>query len=202
MSNKKLIISNGDRYGRWIIVEEVETLYKPYGVKMRQFRCICECGNEKVVKLVHLRNQTSKSCGCIKKKIVKVSEKKILKISKIKSDKVSKIKSDKVSEKKNRCYVNHGLSKHILYPIWNAMRQRCLNPKNKSYINYGGRGIKICDRWLQSFNNFLEDMGDRPVGYSIDRINNDGNYEPSNCKWACDIEQRNNQRRNIKSKKQ
>jgi hypothetical protein len=75
------------------------------------------------------------------------------------------------------------------------MKNRCLSVNNKAYKNYGGRGIKICDRWLNSFENFLEDIGRRPSKkYSLDRINNDGNYEPSNCKWSTKIEQIMNRR--------
>jgi hypothetical protein len=88
----------------------------------------------------------------------------------------------------------HGYSYDSIYKIWSDMKRRCLNSNCKAYKNYGGRGIKVCDRWLESFNNFLEDMGERPEGLSIDRINNDGNYEPSNCKWATNKEQINNRR--------
>lgn len=75
-----------------------------------------------------------------------------------------------------------------------GMKQRCYNPKCSQFKNYGGRGIKVCDRWLESFQNFVDDMGLKPEGLSIDRINNDGDYEPGNCRWATSTEQRNNQR--------
>lgn len=79
------------------------------------------------------------------------------------------------------------------YRSWERMRERCNRPKHKSYAYYGGRGIKICERW-NDFNNFLSDMGERPEGKTIDRINVNGNYEPSNCKWSTSREQRVNQR--------
>jgi hypothetical protein len=91
--------------------------------------------------------------------------------------------------------VNHGYSKSRTYNSWCSMKDRCLRVNHKSYKHYGGRGIKICDRWLHSFLNFLEDMGERPEGTSIDRINNDGNYEPGNCRWATSKEQSNNKRK-------
>ena len=84
-----------------------------------------------------------------------------------------------------------------LRATWYSMKQRCYNPNSAAYKNYGGRGIKVCDKWLKSFEAFYDDMGTRPEGMSIDRINNDGNYEPSNCKWSTPKEQSSN-RRNCK----
>ena len=83
---------------------------------------------------------------------------------------------------------------HPLYQVWQGMKARCLNPSNKHYANSGGRGIKICNDWINNFNQFVQDMGERPKGYSIDRINNDGDYTPNNCKWSTKKEQQRNRR--------
>jgi hypothetical protein len=91
--------------------------------------------------------------------------------------------------------IKHGMSRTPVNMVWRAMRDRCVNPNNKSFANYGGRGIRVCERW-DSFENFLADMGSRSNGYSIDRIDNDGNYEPGNCRWTTTKQQMNNQRRN------
>lgn len=87
----------------------------------------------------------------------------------------------------------HGYFGTATYRIWIGLRNRCNNPKSKDYERYGGRGIKVCSRW-NKFENFLADMGERPKDLSIDRINNDGNYEPGNCRWATSSQQVCNQR--------
>lgn len=90
----------------------------------------------------------------------------------------------------------HGASGSYAYSVWQHMKNRCLNPNNDRYASYGGRGIKVCERWLK-FENFLADMGERPRGTSLDRFpDKDGNYEPTNCRWATPKEQQRNMRSN------
>jgi hypothetical protein len=130
-----------------------------------RFLCRCICGKEKVVYKQSLVNGNSKSCGCKNYKNLRKTP------------------------------IRHGMTGTPIYTAWTHMRLRCLNPKDRNYKNYGGRGIKICSEW-DSFENFCEwsiNNGYKE-GLSIDRINNDGNYEPDNCRWATSETQQNNRR--------
>lgn len=101
----------------------------------------------------------------------------------------------------NKDRLKHGLCESPTYQSWQHMKQRCLNQKNHAYLNYGGRGIKICERWMD-FENFYEDMKERPEGTSLDRIDNEGDYEPQNCRWATMEEQSQNRNNNKLSREQ
>jgi hypothetical protein len=132
--------------------------------------CRCVCGEERMCQRDNLTARRTTSCGCgrLRKFIDRIT-------------------------KHGGC----GDSRRggtPTYRSWRAMRERCRYPQSKSYVNYGGRGISVCARW-DDFGNFLADMGERPSdAHSIDRINNDGNYEPGNCKWATRQEQHSNKR--------
>jgi hypothetical protein len=133
--------------------------------------CRCECGKLAEPRCTHLSIGRVRSCGCLKED------------------------SGAILGKKNR---THGAAHGVEWKTYYSMRRRCLQKHHKSYSYYGGRGITVCERWLESFENFLADMGTRPPKHSLDRIDVDGNYEPTNCRWATAKQQANNRRNNIK----
>lgn len=129
--------------------------------------CRCDCGEMGQVRTTHLRLGVSKSCGCLQREVA-------------------------AAEK-----TTHGLYRHPLYDVWHAMHRRTSNPEDPGYPHYGGRGISVCERW-SSLDAFVVDMGPSyRKGLTIDRVNNDGNYEPGNCRWTTRVVQQRNRTNTI-----
>ena len=171
----RLIDLTGKRFGKLVVIERAKDHVSSSGQHRVAWLCQCDCGNQKIIVGKELRYNNTKSCGCLAKSL---------------------------SSKRLK---THGLTKHRTYSILTNMHERCCNKEDKRYKDYGGRGIKLCDEWnrdivgsvnaIKNFyqwslnNGYREDL-------SIDRINNDGNYKPSNCRWATQKEQQNNKRNN------
>lgn len=143
--------------------------------KNSKWLCICECGREIVFERPNLRRKGIHSCGCSTSQTIK------------------------------NTFTKHGMTESNAYRAWTDMKTRCLNPKNISYKNYGDRGITIGEYWINSFENFLKDMGNPKSGMSLERLDNDKGYFKENCKWIEKKDQAKNRRNNIyvifKSKK-
>lgn len=156
--------------GNCIFIQELPHKYhgntKHNTIRMGLF--ICRCGKQFEASIKSVKQFHTKSCGCVNVHMAMLKH-------------------------------GHGgrCNQSSEYMTWQSMLERCRNPKNRYYHNYGGRGISVCKRWIK-FENFISDMGLKPKDqkYSIERINNDGNYEPSNCKWATREEQESNKRTN------
>lgn len=157
----------GTVHGRWTVLSREPNTSQGQA----RWLCRCICGKTKVLKSILIRRGISRSCGCL-------------------HDEVVAARSTKHGHSPM-----HGRTSPTYYS-WAGLIQRCTNPKSECWADYGGRGIKVCERW-RDFRNFLADMGEKPRGrYSIDRIDNSRGYEPDNCQWATDQEQARNSRHN------
>lgn len=159
----------GKRFGRLIVLKQIEDYVVPSGRHHPQWLCSCDCGKENVKVLgTSLKNGHTRSCGCLREENLKTAS------------------------------TTHGDSYSKLYGVYKSIIDRCYNPNNKRFKDYGGRGITVCDEWKDSYISFK--MWAMSSGYkdglSIDRENNDLGYSPSNCRWATRIVQQNNMRRN------
>lgn len=156
------------KYGKLKIIEEADVRNG-----RRMFVCKCDCGDYKTIPLYSLRCGDSKSCGCLQKEVT-------------------------IKRSTKHGFTPAGKPQPLEYRIWASMIQRCENPNDRSYKYYGGRGIKVCKRW-HNFKFFIQDMGKKPTkNHSIDRIDNNGDYKKSNCRWATKKQQSNNRRNNKK----
>lgn len=158
----------GQRFGRLVVVGSAPSKGVGRNVYAR-WLCRCDCGKEKIARAVSLKRGDTTSCGCrLKEGWFRLG-----------------------FFPRNK---THGLAQHPLYNVWDRMVSRCHNQKDQNWKNYGGRGIAVCDRW-RKVENFIEDVGERPPGMWLDRIDNDGNYEPGNWRWATAKQQQNNKYR-------
>lgn len=146
----------GRVFGRLTVIKQVEHYEAPSGRLFVMWLCQCSCGNTNIVRTSSLTSKSSKalSCGCLS------------------------------AEKTKERAKTHGMSNTREYVSYQAMVKRCYNKNDPSYQNYGGRGIRVCSSWLQSFEEFYKDMGDRPENTSIDREDNEGDYCLGNCRWS------------------
>lgn len=165
------------RFGKLIAIKRGPSL-KFGSAPHTTWTCACDCGKLVTVETQKLRSGHTKSCGCFRIEFTRMK-------STTHGHSAGKIKTGRSSPE---------------YAAWSNAKERCYNRNNKRYKHYGARGIVMCDQWRNRFESFYEHMGPRPRGASLDRIDNDGNYEPGNCRWATNKEQSSNKRNSIKVK--
>lgn len=173
-----MIDVTGQQFARLTAIERGPDHFTPKGLLVVRWRCRCECGKETLVPSADLRNGKVRSCGCLARDLS-----------------AERCRSARnLSREHGHRNSAEGVAGTRTYRSWRMMLVRCYDPKHENYEYYGGRGIRVCDRWRSSFALFLEDMGERPEGKTLDRENGDGNYEPGNCRWATPTEQASNRR--------
>ncbi len=169
-----LLELTGQRFMRLVALRRVTS---GPGIRVHKWECRCDCGTIRVVAASALRSGNSKSCGCLQREKAAISVR-------------------KHHPRLRQLLRKHGMANTPTHSVWSGMRGRCNRPKHKNYGDYGGRGIRVCERW-RKFENFLADMGERPTAkHTLERVNNDGNYEPTNCCWALRTTQSRNRRSN------
>lgn len=209
----------GRKIGKWLVLEEVKLEQKRSAV-FKHYNCKCECGIIKIVRADGLRNGKSSQCReCRNKERYidtstmigkKYGHWTVLEAQKNKTGQrtlkcrckcgTERILTASILKlgKNNQCHLcnvtKHGYEGTKTYNTWRCMLMRCTKKTNQNYKNYGGRGIKVCERWLK-FENFLADMSEKPEGLQLDRTNNNGNYEPGNCEWVTPKQNSNNRRK-------
>lgn len=175
----------GEKFNRLLIQDE----YKKSGCKHRIALCLCDCGTVKEFNKNRVTSGATKSCGCYASEMARIS---------INATRLTRVLSPEARKKMGgdtRFKPTHGMKKTPIYAVWNSMISRCTLESCTSYRNYGARGVYVCEKW-RKFENFYSDMGDRPDGMTLERIDNDGNYFPENCKWDTPKNQSRNKRTN------